>query len=120
MYSVYRGLLSGVSHRLALLETGGDLTVNKRSLWIIAVALLLGVTVAATGLTTTGAGRSGGLIIGEEVCRDLGPLVDPLRSDCPGKIVCPISGELVCRDECPLGDARATAGELPACCRGKE
>ncbi len=40
------------------------------------------------------------------------------RPDCPGKIVCPLTGEPVCQDRCPLG---ATATEevtgLPACCR---
>jgi hypothetical protein len=25
------------------------------------------------------------------------------RPDCPGKIVCPLTGELVCADRCPLG-----------------
>jgi len=25
------------------------------------------------------------------------------RADCPGKIVCPLTGELVCMDRCPLG-----------------
>lgn len=52
------------------------------------------------------------------------------RSDCPGKIVCPLTGEEVCRDRCPLGGA-STAGatetalslkdeaDLPPCCRNK-
>ena len=44
------------------------------------------------------------------------------RPDCPGRIVCPVTGELVCRDRCPLGkqvvvDQRS---ELPACCRERE
>ena len=25
------------------------------------------------------------------------------RPDCPGKIECPLTGELVCKDRCPLG-----------------
>lgn len=25
------------------------------------------------------------------------------RLDCPGKIVCPVTGKLVCKDRCPLG-----------------
>lgn len=25
------------------------------------------------------------------------------RDDCPGKIVCPLTGELVCEDQCPVG-----------------
>ena len=40
------------------------------------------------------------------------------RPDCPGKIVCPLTGEPVCKDRCPLG---ATAADettpLQACCR---
>ena len=47
-------------------------------------------------------------------------VLDPARSDCPGKIVCTIDGELVCRDECPLGEASTKASALPPCCRGKE
>jgi hypothetical protein len=26
------------------------------------------------------------------------------RQDCPGKIICPITGELICSDQCPLED----------------
>lgn len=29
------------------------------------------------------------------------------RSDCPGKVVCPLTGQEVCKDQCPL-TARAT------------
>ncbi len=25
------------------------------------------------------------------------------RADCPGKIVCPLTGDLVCEDRCPVG-----------------
>jgi hypothetical protein len=32
------------------------------------------------------------------------------REDCPGKIVCPLTGEVICADQCPL--------EKPACCDG--
>jgi hypothetical protein len=39
---------------------------------------------------------------GEQVCRDKCPTVDPSRPDCPGRIVCPLTGELVCQDRCPL------------------
>ncbi len=38
------------------------------------------------------------------------------RPDCPGKIVCPVSGELVCRDRCPLkGEQKMQP--VPGCCR---
>lgn len=54
------------------------------------------------------------------------------RSDCPGKVVCPLTGEEVCKDRCPLTAkantekaAESTAlaseeeAELPPCCRAK-
>jgi len=45
------------------------------------------------------------------------------RADCPGKIVCPLTGELVCIDRCPAGAQTADAKEadsLPACCRARD
>lgn len=44
---------------------------------------------------------------GELVCRDRCPTVDPDRADCPGRIICPATGELVCIDRCPLRDSAA-------------
>ncbi len=46
--------------------------------------------------------------------------VDTSRLDCPGQVVCPITGELVCRDRCPLGGSTAQPDEVPSCCRSKE
>jgi len=38
------------------------------------------------------------------------------RPDCPGTIVCPLTGETVCRDRCPLnGDPRDTPSVSPCC-----
>jgi len=31
------------------------------------------------------------------------------RSDCPGTIVCPLSGELVCKDRCPADSAETAS-----------
>ncbi|MBT8207713.1 MAG: hypothetical protein KJO18_05510 [Acidimicrobiia bacterium] len=44
------------------------------------------------------------------------------RPDCPGKIVCPLTDELVCKDRCPLGEQAAAdqTTELPACCRERK
>jgi len=58
-------------------------------------------------------------LTGELVCRDRCPAIDQQRDDCPGRIECPINGELVCKDRCPLGaEAEADAeAALPACCR---
>lgn len=43
-------------------------------------------------------------INGETICKDECPLIDPNRPDCPGKIGCPITGEMICKDQCPVGD----------------
>lgn len=43
------------------------------------------------------------------------------RPDCPGKIVCPLTGDLVCKDRCPLGEQDvADKTDLPACCRERK
>lgn len=42
------------------------------------------------------------------------------RPDCPGQIVCPLTGQLVCKDRCPLGDTdtkNTDTGAKPSCCR---
>ena len=40
------------------------------------------------------------------------------RPDCPGQITCPQTGEVICRDQCPLDVAeKDTADAIPACCR---
>ncbi len=55
---------------------------------------------------------------GELICRDQCPLIDPDREDCPGRIPCPLTGELVCKDLCPLTAAEAEIEKTPAsCCR---
>lgn len=42
------------------------------------------------------------------------------RADCPGKIICPITGEEICKDQCPLGAEKAKDAAVPDCCRGKK
>ena len=42
-------------------------------------------------------------LTGDLVCRDRCPTVDRNRGDCPGRIECPLTGEPVCRDLCPAG-----------------
>ncbi len=37
---------------------------------------------------------------------------DPLRPDCPGRIVCPLTGKPVCKDRCPLDEAVVAPGML--------
>lgn len=41
------------------------------------------------------------------------------RADCPDKIVCLLTGDLVCKDRCPVHDTdTAEAVEPPSCCPG--
>lgn len=103
--------------------------MNRKSfIWtglgVLSLALfVLGVTAIASDLnrTSQGADCPGKIVCplsGDEVCKDLCPLVDTNRPDCPGKIECPLTGEFVCRDRCPLGsnkDASATNSRSPAC-----
>lgn len=57
-------------------------------------------------------------LTGELVCRDQCPATDQERTGCPGKIECPINGELVCKDRCPVGSGAGQAMVvLPPCCR---
>ena len=37
------------------------------------------------------------------------------RPDCPGKMICPITGEEICVDHCALGE-KQTTDDIPACC----
>ncbi|MBW3542718.1 MAG: hypothetical protein KY476_20835 [Planctomycetes bacterium] len=85
--------------------------IARKGLWAVGLMLGLGVSVAAFGFSrsTERADCPGKVICpltGEEVCKDRCPLVDSSRADCPGKVECPLTGELVCRDRCPL-DASA-------------
>lgn len=86
--------------------------MKGKILWLSGLLLLLGVTVAAYGFPV-GPSRSdcpGKFVCpltGEEICQEQCPLIDASRSDCPGKVVCPLTGKLVCRDECPLDTGKA-------------
>ncbi len=90
------------------------------------VALLLGGTVFAFGIPGVNADRAdcpGKItcpLTGDEVCKDQCPLLDADRADCPGKVTCPLTGELVCKDRCPLEKADSDAADLPPCCRDAE
>ena len=46
-------------------------------------------------------------------------LKDPNRADCPGLIECPLTGEMICADECPLADGEKADADVPPCCRDK-
>jgi hypothetical protein len=46
-------------------------------------------------------------LTGQLVCRDQCPLLDAGRTDCPGRVICAQTGQLVCSDLCPLGRSAA-------------
>ncbi len=46
-------------------------------------------------------------------------LRNPDRADCPGLVECPLTGELICADECPLQTGDDANADVPPCCRGK-
>jgi len=82
--------------------------IVKKGLGIVGLLLMVGVSMAAYGFSQSGEradcpGKVVCPLTGEEVCKDQCPLVDANRDDCPGKIECPLTGEMVCRDECPVG-----------------
>lgn len=89
--------------------------MTRRAFVLPAMAVsLIGLALLATAkFTTAETDRTDcpGKIVcpetGELVCRDRCPTVDPDRQDCPGRIVCPINGKLVCIDRCPLGASDA-------------
>ncbi|WP_425399184.1 hypothetical protein [Aeoliella sp.] len=94
----------------------------------LAVVLCL-VAIAVGGLTTYSLALASGdgstcpgkvvcPITGDEVCQDECPLNDANRADCPGKVECPLTAELVCSDECPLGLESAVT--KPSCCTGSK
>lgn len=95
----------------------------KRAVFRLAAFAAIGLIVVVVG-AAAGLQRSDcpGKIIcpltGDKVCKDQCPLTDATRDDCPGKIACPIDGDLVCRDRCPLigGENGKTQAEH-SCCR---
>lgn len=64
--------------------------------------------------TLAAAGTLSGCASGERVA-------STERADCPGKIVCPLTGEMVCIDQCPAGagaksDVRLAVAQPGSCC----
>ena len=41
------------------------------------------------------------------------------RADCPGKVVCPLTGQVICADQCPLAGESQAQAEVPSCCKAK-
>lgn len=83
---------------------------------VLASASALGVA-AATSERADCPGKIACPLTGEAICRDQCPNVDPDRADCPGRIECPLTGDLVCVDQCPVGTSASTAAvTVPSCC----
>ena len=95
--------------------------MKKVAIWTAMLALVFGGTVygysISGGTRTDCPGKIICPIIGDEVCKDRCPLSDTARTDCPGKTKCPITGEEVCQDRCPLGNATSTKTLNRLCCR---
>jgi len=96
--------------------------MRKLNVWLFLVAIAMG-GLAAYSLASARAearhcpGKVVCPITGDEVCKDKCPLVDADRADCPGKIECPLSGEPVCSDQCSLGQASSVK---PSCCEDSQ
>lgn len=94
--------------------------MNRVLMWALPAALALAGGAAAFGFAAAGTTRADcpGKIVcpltGEEVCEDQCPLVDASRPDCPGRVECPQTGELVCRDRCPLNAEASSSVSEPA------
>ena len=85
----------------------------------LAAASALGVA-AATSQRMDCPGKITCPLTGEVICRDECPHVDPNRPDCPGQIKCPLTGELVCIDKCPANAIDSTKdASVPSCCQSK-
>ncbi len=93
--------------------------------WSLSLAVLVVATGKAAGLLDSKKmqrpdcpGRIVCPLTGEEICKDRCPLRETARMDCPGKILCPLTGEPVCADRCPLQESGRSAERRP-CCRNQ-
>jgi hypothetical protein len=57
---------------------------------------------------------------GELICVDqcTAASKDPDRADCPGQMICPATGELICIDQCPLAKGKAAPTVAKKTCCG--
>ena len=91
------------------------LAVALAGLSVVALVAVTGVVFAQSNAESADCpGKIACPLTGEQVCRDQCPTVDPNRPDCPGRIVCPLTGKLVCKDRCPLGVRQADSGKAVA------
>ncbi len=80
----------------------------------ILLGLTMGVLAAFSGygVATTQSDRPDcpGRVVcpltGQEICADRCPADAGQRPDCPGQVTCPLDGQPVCRDRCPATAAQ--------------
>lgn len=91
---------------------------TRRIVLATGVATLAAMVAGAAAVGSAPHAACSGKIVcpltGELICRDQCPRVDPNRSDCPGRVECRVTGALICADRCPLETNAATT--VPACC----
>ncbi len=96
------------------MRSASTIAVAASTVALLAVAALGAMRLAATADRPDCPGKIVCPQTGQLICRDQCPTVDPDRPDCPGRIECPQTGELVCVDRCPLG-AKANS-QTKSCC----
>ena len=70
---------------------------KKKVLVVVMVMAMASVALAASGLV-------------------LGNMTTAERADCPGKITCPLTGDPVCLDRCPVGAKQIKVESKQASC----
>ena len=86
------------------------MVTRRWTISIVVLAILSVATLGAVKLAAANMERADcpGKIVcpetGKLICRDQCPMIDQNRPDCPGQVVCPLTGQLVCKDRCPVGD----------------
>jgi len=89
------------------------MVTRRWTLSVVALAMFGISTLGAVKFATANTERADcpGKIVcpetGKLICRDKCPTIDQNRSDCPGRVSCPLTGKLVCKDRCPVGDHAA-------------
>ncbi len=86
---------------------------------VVAIGIVVAVAAGAAGMQRSDCpGKVTCPLTGEEVCKDKCPLASEVRDDCPGKVSCPLTGEEVCQDQCPLAVAETAAAQpTRGCCQ---
>ena len=90
-------------------------TLSALALAMLSVATLGAVKLA--GANTEFANCPGKIVCletGQLICRDKCSTIDQNRPDCPGRVMCALTGKLVCKDRCPVGDTATKSADAKA------